>query len=42
MLYPAGRRPVHVVCAPRADYMAVITAYLPAPDQWSNDFRVRK
>jgi hypothetical protein len=42
VLYAAGRRPVHVVCAPRTDYLAVITAYLPAPEQWSGDFRVRK
>jgi hypothetical protein len=42
MLSAPGHRPVHVVCAPRADYLAVITAYLPSPDKWSDDFRVRK
>ena len=42
MLSAPGQRPVHVVCAPRADYLAVITAYLPSPDKWSDDFRVRK
>ena len=36
-----GQRPVHVVCAPKADYLAVITAYLPNPDEWSADFTTR-
>jgi len=35
-------RIIHVVCAPRAEYLAVITAYIPAPDQWSSDFKVRR
>ena len=34
-------RPIHVVCAPRWDYLAIITAYLPDEDEWSNDFRKR-
>jgi hypothetical protein len=37
---PRGRH-VHVVCSPRADYLAIITAYLPEPTQWSPDFRRR-
>jgi hypothetical protein len=37
-----GRRPIHVVCAPKPDYLAIITAYIPHPDQWSVDFRKRK
>ncbi len=37
---PEGR-PVHVVCSPKADYLAVITVYLPDPTQWSADFRWR-
>ena len=35
-------RPLHVVCAPKADYLAVITAYLPSPTQWAADWRPRK
>ena len=35
-------RPVHVVCAPKAGYLAVITAYLPSPTQWAPDWRTRK
>jgi hypothetical protein len=37
---PRGR-PVHVVCSPRPKYLAIITAYLPEPTEWSPDFRRR-
>ena len=37
---PQGR-PVHVVCSPRAEYLAIITAYLPDLAKWSPDFRRR-
>ena len=35
-------RPIHVVCAPKEDYLAIITAYLPDPGQWSDDFERRR
>ena len=35
-------RAVHVVCSPKDDYLAIITAYLPDPGQWSTDFRRRR
>jgi len=35
-------RPIHVVCAPKGEYVAIITAYLPNPDEWSDGYRVRK
>jgi len=35
-------RPVHVVCAPKSDYLAIITAYVPARDEWTDGYRVRK
>ena len=35
-------RGIHVVCAPKFEYLAIITAYLPTPDKWSSDFKVRK
>ncbi|AUX19805.1 hypothetical protein SOCEGT47_002580 [Sorangium cellulosum] len=35
-------RPVHVVCAPKPGYLAILTAYIPHPDQWSTGFRQRK
>ena len=36
------RRPIHIVCAPKAEYLAIITAYLPSPEAWADDFRTRK
>lgn len=35
-------RPIHVVCSPKPDYLAVITAYLPDLEQWGDNFRKRK
>ena len=35
-------RPLHVVCAPKEDYLAIITAYLPDAAEWSEDFRKRR
>lgn len=35
-------RPIHVVCAPKDEYLAIITAYLPSPDEWTGGCRVRK
>jgi hypothetical protein len=40
--YGAGDRPIHVVCAPKDDYLAVITAYLPNPEQWQAGWRIRR
>jgi Domain of unknown function (DUF4258) len=34
-------RAIHVVCAPKDEYLAIITVYLPDPDQWTPDFRER-
>ena len=34
-------RPVHVVCAPKEDYLAVITAYIPDEREWSRGFKTR-
>ena len=34
-----GDRPIHVVCSPKIDFLAIITAYLPDEDKWSKDFR---
>ena len=30
-----GGRAVHVVCSPKDEYLAIITAYLPDPAQWA-------
>jgi hypothetical protein len=37
-----GGRSLHVVCASQAEYLAIITAYLPSPDTRENEFRTRK
>jgi hypothetical protein len=34
-------RTIHVVCAPKDEYLAIITTYLPDPNQWTPDFRGR-
>lgn len=41
MLGSGERRPIHVVCSPKDEYLAIITAYVPDPSQWSADFRRR-
>ena len=38
----ADGRPIRVVCAPKEDFLASITAYLPGPDEWEDDFKTRK
>jgi len=32
-------RTIHVICAPKDEYLAIITAYLPDPNQWTPDFK---
>jgi hypothetical protein len=34
-------RAIHVVCSPKDEYLAVITAYLPDIEEWTEDFRTR-
>jgi uncharacterized protein DUF4258 len=34
-------RSLHVVCSPKDEYLAIITAYVPDPSQWSPDLRRR-
>jgi hypothetical protein len=36
-----NNRPIHVVCSPKDDYLAIITAYIPEPDKWTADFTAR-
>lgn len=40
--FDAARRPIHVVCSPKNEYLAIITAYLPFEDEWSDDLRSRE
>ena len=37
-----GDRPIHVVCSPKDEYLAIITAYLPSELEWTEDFQTRK
>jgi len=42
IFHATQRRVIHVVCAPKDAYLAVITAYLPSSGQWSSDFKRRR
>ena len=42
VLHAGGDRVIHVVCSPKSEYLAIITAYLPAPEQWSTDYKTRR
>lgn len=37
-----GKRVIHVICSPKKEYLAIITAYIPDPELWSVDFKKRK
>ncbi len=37
-----GGRAIHVVAAPKEEYVAIITAYLPDPTIWSEDLKTRR
>jgi len=39
--YGTEARVIHVVCSPKPDFLAIITAYLPDRHEWSDDFSVR-
>jgi hypothetical protein len=34
--------PIHVVCSPKTDYLAIITAYIPSSQEWEQDLKERK
>jgi len=40
--YGEQGRPIHVVCSPKEDFIAIITAYVPDLGEWSEDFRTRR
>lgn len=42
IMHTTQNRIIHVVCTPKTEYLAIITAYLPSPDQWSPNFKTRK
>ena len=35
-------RPIHVVCSPKKDYLAIITAYVPTKEDWEDNYKKRK
>lgn len=37
-----NNRAIHIVCAPKDEYLAIITVYLPDSNQWTSDFRGRR
>lgn len=37
-----GGRAVHIVCAPKDDYLSIITAYIPNRMEWDSDFKKRR
>ena len=37
-----GGRKIHVVCAPKDGYLAVITAYVPEVTEWDSEFKTRR
>ncbi len=39
--FDAQQRPIHVVCSPKEDYLAIITVYLPHPNKWNPHFKQR-
>jgi hypothetical protein len=40
--WDAEGRPIHVVCAPKSGFLAIITAYTPDPKEWDAAFRTRR
>ena len=34
-------RPIHIVCSPKDEFLVIITAYIPEPNEWSKDYKVR-
>jgi hypothetical protein len=40
--YGTDGTPVHVVRSPKANYLAIFTAYLPSPKEWENNLKKRK
>jgi hypothetical protein len=42
ILAVADERFLHVVCTPKDDYLAIITAYLPSDQEWEDNYSKRK
>lgn len=33
---------IHIVCAPKQDYLAIVTAYVPSLIEWEKNLKIRK
>ena len=42
MMHKLNDRCIHVVCAPKLDFLAIITAYIPEEELWENDYKTGK
>ncbi len=40
--YGDNQRVLHVVCAPKDEYLAIITAYIPSSEQWDENYELRR
>lgn len=36
------KRPIHVVCSPKDEFLVIITAYVPDERRWETDWKTRK
>lgn len=37
-----GNRHIHIVCSPKDEYLAIITAYIPSFEKWMPNFKKRR
>jgi hypothetical protein len=40
--YGTGGTPIHVVCSPKGDYLAIVTAYIPNLEEWEYGYKKRR
>ncbi|MFQ5686051.1 MAG: DUF4258 domain-containing protein [Candidatus Scalindua sp.] len=40
--FTQSERPLHLVCAPKEEYLAIITVYIPSLKYWEDNFRLRR
>lgn len=40
--YGDTERAIHVVCAPKDDFLAIITAYIPDRTEWADKYKTRR
>ncbi|MEK7813960.1 MAG: DUF4258 domain-containing protein [Candidatus Desantisbacteria bacterium] len=44
LMYAIARtgRPIHVVCSPKQDCLAIVSTYIPTLNIWENDYKTRR